>query len=303
MATFTPAPEPIRKIHEPVLMDHVLEQLAIAPGATVVDATAGAGGHLLRLIEATGERGSVVGIDRDDRAFAEDAAGGVVKRFPGRAQLVKGCFSEIKSLLDKLTIENVDGLLADIGVSSMQLDEAARGFSFQSDAPLDMRMDQSCGLTAAELIAECDEVELADLIYKYGEERASRRIAKSVKRCQPTTTLGLVDAVTKVMPRRGRIHPATRTFQALRIAVNGELDELESLLAAIPDILGVGGRAAIISFHSLEDRIVKHTFRAMSKAETPKVKVLTKKPLIANDEERKSNPRSRSAKLRVVERI
>ncbi len=294
----------VKDIHTAVLAEEAVSLLDVKPGAVVVDVTAGAGGHLSRFVQAVGEGGRVIGLDRDDRAFAPDAAGGVAAAHPEVVTLVRAPFSEVRRVLDELGLDGVDALLADIGVSSMQLDEGARGFSFQADAPLDMRMDRSTGLTAAEFIDVTGESDLADVLFQLGEERASRRIAKAIKRGPvPSTTLELAERVASVLPRRGRLHPATRTFQALRIAVNGELDQLDALLQAIPDVLKVGGRAAVISFHSLEDRRVKHSFRDMGRKGAGPLRVLTKKPVVAGDEERRLNPRSRSAKLRVVERL
>lgn len=279
--------------HIPVMLDEVLGQLDVREGQIVLDCTAGGGGHLRALAERVGPSGRVVALDRDLRAHRDDAAGGVARAFNDRVTLVHESFANARAALDALGIERVDALFADLGVSSYQLDERERGFSFEGDAPLDMRMDTSRGETAAELIARLDEEDLANVIYELGEERMSRRIARGIKRAPMRTTRELADAVTRAAGgRRGRIHPATRTFQALRIAVNGELDELDALLAALPDLVRPGGRVAILSFHSLEDGRVKRWFR--QGGYTP----LTKRPLVAGDEENHRNPRSRSAKLR-----
>jgi 16S rRNA (cytosine1402-N4)-methyltransferase len=275
-----------------------LRELHIAAGDVVVDCTAGGGGHLGLFADATGDGGLVLGLDRDERAFAADAAGGVAARC-ANVRLVRRPFSELLLALDDARVAHgtVDVVFADLGVSSFQLDEGARGFSFRADdAALDMRMDQRSGETAAQLIARLDEDALADVIYALGEEHQSRRIARAVKRAAPTTTGALRDAVVSATgPMRGqKIHPATKTFQALRLAVNGELDELLALLAALTAALKPGGRAGFLTFHSLEDRLVKARFK-----DGPFVPT-TKKPLTADDNELSANPRSRSAKLRVA---
>ncbi len=280
--------------HTPVMPDACLRELAIAGGQVVCDCTAGGGGHLERFALAVGDAGRVIALDRDDRAFADDAAGGVARRFP-QVALVRAPFSALPATLAAHGIAHVDTVFADLGVSSFQLDEGARGFSFLQDAPLDMRMDRSRGETAAELIERLDDDALANILYLYGEERQSRRIARSLKRRSPHTTGELKDAViAAVGPARGRIHPATKTFQALRIQVNGELDELTALLGALPSVLRVGGRAGFLTFHSLEDRLVKRAFRQ------PGFHPTTRKPIEADDDEVAANPRARSAKLRVA---
>jgi 16S rRNA (cytosine1402-N4)-methyltransferase len=276
----------------------VLRECAVRPGTVVLDCTAGGGGHLALFADAVGPSGRVVALDRDDRAFADDAAGGVA-RGRDNVLLLRRAFSQARAALDELALDRVDVVFADLGVSSFQLDEGERGFSFRADAPLDMRMDTSEGPTAAELIATMSESDLADVIYRYGEERGSRRVARAIKQARPATTQQLVDAVTRALgAQRGRIHPATRTFQALRIAVNAELVELEALLAALPSLVRPGGRAGFLTFHSLEDRRVKQTFRARD--DTGRFLPTTKKPLVAGDEEQHANPRARSAKLRVA---
>jgi 16S rRNA (cytosine1402-N4)-methyltransferase len=278
------------------MMAEVLEALALTAGQIVVDCTAGGGGHLRAFAERVGASGKVVALDRDARAHEDDAAGGVAKAYAPRVVLLRHAFSEVREALDEAGVDRCDALFADLGVSSFQLDEAERGFSFRADAPLDMRMDQSRGETAAELIDRLDARALADLIFELGEERHSRRIARALKSGPaPATTSALADVVARAVggPWK-RIHPATRTFQALRIAVNGELDELDALLAALPAVVRPGGRAAILSFHSLEDRRVKRRFR--SEGFTP----LTRRPLEPTDEEVSTNPRARSAKLRAA---
>lgn len=287
----------------------VLALLDLRPGAVVVDATAGAGGHLGRLAEAVGPGGRVIAVDRDLRAFEDNAAGGVVRRYADRAVLHHARFSTLPQVLQAEGVDRVDALLCDLGVSSMQLDEGARGFSFRQDGPLDMRMDREDGETAWEMLARLDESEIADLLYHYGEERQSRRIARAIKRAWPLpdSTLALAERIAAAMGGpRGRIHPATRSFQALRIALNRELDELDALLTQLPSLLRSGGRAALISFHSLEDRRVKQSFRTGASAAGEQgvvYRILTKRPLVAHEDEVAHNPRSRSAKLRGVERL
>ena len=247
-------------------------------------------------------------MDQDEAALR--AAGERLRPYAGRVRLVQGNFQELKQQLRALGVAEVDGVMFDLGVSSAQLDEPTRGFSFLADGPLDMRMDLRASLTAATLVNELPEQELADVIYLYGEERYSRRIARAIVRAraiQPLArTLELADVVCGSVPppyRHGRIHCATRTFQALRIAVNRELDVLEGALRDAVEVLAPGGRLCVISFHSLEDRIVKQTFRSLSRGDAPCLSLLTKKPLVASDEERATNPRARSAKLRIAERL
>jgi 16S rRNA (cytosine1402-N4)-methyltransferase len=289
---------PHRAGHVPVMPVEMLRESAPSPGSCVLDCTAGGGGHMGRFADAVGEAGRVIALDRDERAFAADAAGGVA-RDRKNVTLVRAAFSEARRVLDDMRIDRVDVVVADLGVSSFQLDERERGFSFRADAPLDMRMDTSRGETAAELIASLSESDLADVIYRYGEERGSRRVARAIKQVRPQTTQQLVDAIHRALgPQRGRIHPATKTFQALRIAVNAELVELETLLAALPSLLVPGGRAAFLTFHSLEDRLVKQAFRA--RRDDGRFHPTTKKPVVADDDEQRANPRARSAKLRVA---
>jgi 16S rRNA (cytosine1402-N4)-methyltransferase len=284
----------VQRGHLPVLPTASVAALLLKPGNVVVDCTAGGGGHLRLFADAVGPTGRVVGLDRDERAFAADAAGGVAAEH-AHVQLVRRPFSEARAGLNDVGVDRVDAVFADLGVSSFQLDEGERGFSFRFDAPLDMRMDRRDGETAAELIARLEEEELANVIYLYGEERLSRRIAKVLKRELPTTTNHARDLVASCFPGpRGRIHPATKTFQALRIAVNGELDQLNALLASLPELLVVGGRAGFLTFHSLEDRIVKQAFLGAG------WQMLGRKPIVADDDELAVNPRARSAKLRVA---
>jgi 16S rRNA (cytosine1402-N4)-methyltransferase len=285
--------------HATVMRDEVVRALAPRPGGTYIDATLGGAGHTIALLEAE-PRIRIVALDRDPAAVAaaEERIGPVADR----VMLVRATFSSVRDVLDGLGVARADGLVADLGVSSPQLDSAERGMSFRREGPLDMRMDPERGETALELIDRLSDDELADLVYQYGEERRSRRIARSVKKALATgelqTTLDLRRAIVRAVgpARIGGVDPATRTFQALRIAVNRELEELQALLALLPDVLAEGGVAAIIAFHSLEDRLVKRAFQA------PGWEPLTKKPLLASDEEQQRNGRSRSAKLRAARR-
>jgi len=290
--------------HVPVMTAEILQFLRPEHGGLFVDCTVGLGGHAGALLEAGATR--LIGLDRDLDALARAAE--TLAPWRDRVELVHADYRAIADVLDQRQIAVVDGTLADLGVSSMQFDAPGRGFSFQRDEPLDMRMDRSQGETAADFIARATEVELADTIFRYGEERFSRRIARALvetRREMPVTgTAQLAAIVRRSIPRRGytRIDPATRTFQALRIWVNRELDGLDRFLEAAVSRLRAGARFAIISFHSLEDRIVKHTLRALERREAL-IKVLTKKPLIPDENEVQRNPRARSAKLRVAERM
>lgn len=286
-------------IHIPVMPREVLEFLAPQPGETFIDGTLGGAGHTRLLAEAVGPEGQVISFDRDPRAI--DEAEQVLRGLP--VKLVQANYCELPDVLREVGIDAVDGLLLDLGLSSDQLADRERGFSFDSEGELDLRFNPEEGEPAWRLIGRMREGDLADLIYKYGEERYSRRIARRIveaRRERPVRTAAeLAELVRRSVPRspRDRIDPATRTFQALRIAVNDELGSLERLLKVLPDCLKPGGRAAIISFHSLEDRIVKEAFRGDERYE-----ILTKKPVMASDEEVAQNPRSRSAKLRAVRR-
>jgi 16S rRNA (cytosine1402-N4)-methyltransferase len=290
--------------HVPVLVDEVVQQLEPARGGVFVDCTVGLGGHTRALLEGGATR--VVGFDRDAEALmiARSALAG----YGDRVELVHADYRDAGAELDRRGLSGVDGVLADLGVSSMQLDDETRGFSFRTDAALDMRMDRSRGETAADLVRDLSEAELADVIFTFGEERFSRRIARAIVRAReaaPVTTTGrLASLVRSAVPRRGyqRIDPATRTFQALRIRVNRELEGLDGFVRGAATRLGRGGRLAVITFHSLEDRIVKHTLRALDREERV-VRVLTKRPITASDEEVSRNPRARSAKLRAAERM
>ncbi len=297
----TPSTPSVPRVHAPVLLRETLAALAPRDGGVYVDVTLGRGGHSEALLEASGPTGRVLCIDRDPQALVESAPR--LARFGARAILVHGAFSSLPQLLAEHGLGQVDGVLADLGVSSPQLDDPARGFSFRSEGPLDMRMDTTRGPTVRALIAALSERELADLIFRLGEERASRPIARAIKRAEAegglATTSELRSAVVRVLgPRKsGGIDPATRTFQALRLAVNSELDELGALLRALPDVLCDGGIAAVISFHSLEDREVKRAFRG-----DERFAPLTKRPVEALDDELGTNPRARSAKLRAARR-
>lgn len=287
-------------VHSPVMAAEILEQLALSPGMTVVDGTLGGGGHARLLAEAVGPTGVVIGIDRDPAVIARAR-----REFSGtQVRCLHGSYADLPQLIQSapdLAGVTIQALVLDLGLSSDQLADPERGFSFQSPGPLDMRFDVEEGESAAELLARMDERKLADLIFKYGEERYSRRIARqivSIRKTQPIKTAAqLADIVRRSVPRRGhqRLDPATRTFQALRIAVNGELEELERALRMIPERLATGGRIAILSFHSLEDRIVKSAFR-----DDPRFAMIARKPWRPSEAEISRNPRARSAKLRVA---
>lgn len=302
--------------HVAVLLNEVLAALQPQSGGRFLDGTLGGGGHASAILAATQPTGLLLGIDADPAALAAAQARFVAAGVaPERFILHHGSFAQLAQIVQQHGFAQLDGIMLDLGVSSHQLDTPARGFSFTSDGPLDMRLDPTRGPTAADLVNGLDEIALADLIYRYGEERGSRRIARQLvtqrKRAPLTSTAELASLVARTLGRGGRerIHPATRTFQALRIAVNGELEQLEAVLPQAVDLLRPGGRLAVISFHSLEDRIVKHFFRAVSgyggnaNPHPPQVCIITKKPLVATPEETAQNPRARSAKLRVVERI
>lgn len=287
-------------VHVPVLLSEVLENLQPQNGQVVVDGTFGAGGHARELAGRVGSQGLVVGVDRDPATL--DAAEEAMSGLP--IILVHSNFADLPEVLDQLEIELVDAVLLDLGISSDQLADEERGFSFDAPGALDMRMDPEQGETAARLVNRLSAENLANLIYQYGEERHSRRIAQAIvehRRRQPVETAEqLADIVRRAVPKSRdtrRIDPATRTFQALRIAVNEELASLETALRRIPDRLRPGGRLAVISFHSLEDRLVKEAFR-----NDPRLNTLTKRPIRATDEEVQSNPRARSARLRVAEK-
>jgi len=294
--------------HIPVMSEEVILLLVRGTNRTYLDCTVGYSGHAEKILEASGSNSRLIGFDRDEVAIA--ASREKLARFGGRVLLFHGHFVDLKQHLTLSGISQVDGILFDLGVSSPQLEEPARGFSFQEDGPLDMRMDQSMSGTAAELVNRWPEAQLADTIFQFGEERFSRRIARAIvcarQRHLLATTKELVSVIEGAVPsnyRHGRLHCATRTFQALRIAVNQELDCLEPALRDAVDVLSPGGRLCVISFHSLEDRIVKHTLRTLSSTDDPTLVVLTKKPQVPSREESGRNPRSRSAKLRAAQRV
>jgi 16S rRNA (cytosine1402-N4)-methyltransferase len=289
--------------HEPVLAAEVVELLAPLNGGLFVDCTVGLGGHTQALLDAGATK--VLGLDRDQQAL--DFARAALARFGDRVELVHADYRDLERVLDERSIDGVNGTLADLGVSSMQLDADGRGFSFRRDEPLDMRMDRSRGETAADLLRTAAEDDIANAIFQFGEERYSRRVARAIvntRREQPITTTGQLAAIVRrAVPHRGyqRIDPATRTFQGLRIWVNRELDGMDAFLTAAAGRLLRGARLAVITFHSLEDRIVKHTFRALEKT-GESLRVLTKRPMLPSEPEIDRNPRARSAKLRVLER-
>ncbi len=293
-------------LHIPVMLAEVGDLLDPAPGAVVLDCTLGLGGHTAMMAARIGPSGRIIGIDQDINAI--DKARGRLAGFAGQLDIVKSNFSSLAVVLDGLGVEKVNTILFDLGVSSLQLDDAGRGFSFRMDGPLDMRMDRAAATSAEDLVNEWPEEKLADIIFKYGEERFSRRIARVIVMARAseriTTTARLADIVLRALPRgyqRNRLHPATRTFQALRIAVNRELEILGEALVTAFERLAPGGRMAVIAFHSLEDRIVKGAFKAL--AREGRAVLLTKKPLRPGDVEDADNPRARSARLRVIERI
>jgi len=320
--------------HVPVLLKEAIDFLNIQRGGTYIDATLGLGGHSYEIAKRLGARGRLIGVDKDPAALEkawEKLVFGVRSSFFGESilgpsslevgkdfnemrtagsekadwpsvELIHGSFAELPESLEP----RADGLLADLGVSSLQLDDAARGFSFQAEGPLDMRMNTQSGETAEQVVNQVDEVTLANLIYEFGEERRSRRIARAIVRSRPIRSTAQLAAVVSAAARpmnqaERRIHPATRTFQALRIFVNRELEDLREMLKTAPQLLKPGGRLVVISFHSLEDRIVKDALREGAKQGT--YRLLTKKPVTAREEEIDRNPRARSAKLRAAERV
>jgi 16S rRNA (cytosine1402-N4)-methyltransferase len=292
-------------MHEPVMVAEVLEHLAPARGGVFVDCTVGYGGHTRALLEAGATR--VIGFDRDPSALAE--ARTALAAYGTRVTLLHSDYRRLDEALDEQTIRAVDGLLADLGVSSMQLDSPGRGFSFRRDEPLDMRMDTTAGPTAADAIRDADERTLADVIYEFGEDRHARRIARAITEARTrspiVTTAQLADIVRRAVPRKGysRIDPATRTFQAIRIWLNRELEGLDQFLTRAARRLTPGGRMAVISFHSLEDRVVKHTLRSLQADGAAGIAVRTKRPVVPSEAEVERNPRARSAKLRAAEKV
>lgn len=305
--------------HLPVMPAEVVRYLGCRPGGTYVDGTLGGGGHTVEILKVIGPEGKVIAMDRDADAIAE--AKKVLRAYSGRVTILKENFKDIKALLSGCGIDRVDGILLDLGVSSYQLETPARGFSFRFDARLDMRMDRAQGLTAHELVNTLDVAGLERIFRTYGEERYARRIARAIereRRKKPVETTGeLKSIVVGAVPRRpARIHPATKVFQALRIAVNDELENLKAGLTESVDVLGRGGRMVVISFHSLEDRIVKRFFRDLSRGcvcppgfpvcvcgREPSVRLLTRRAVTPAPSEIGANPRARSARLRAVERL
>ncbi|MDE3163101.1 MAG: 16S rRNA (cytosine(1402)-N(4))-methyltransferase RsmH [Acidobacteriota bacterium] len=291
--------------HVSVLLHEAIEFLNVRPGGLYVDCTLGMAGHASEIARRLGPTGRLIGFDRDPQALelAKVKLARAVNEMGSMAPRIDLVGEAFGSIARHVESGSADGILADFGVSSLQFDEAHRGFSFQADGPLDMRMDTRAGLTAAQVVNEASERELADLIYEYGEERRSRRIARAIVRGRPVTTTGqLARIVATAAPamKQDRIHPATRTFQALRIRVNSELDEIRTLMRESPGLLKTSGRIVVISFHSLEDRIVKDSLRDGAKSGV--WEILTKKPVIAGEEEVERNPRARSAKLRAAEK-
>jgi 16S rRNA (cytosine1402-N4)-methyltransferase len=301
--------------HVPVVYDQVLAGLRVRAGGDYIDATVGAAGHAAGILEASAPDGRLLGLDADPEAvaFARQA----LARFGERVTLHCANFRDLGEAAGLLGFKEVDGILMDLGFSSRQMAEPQRGFSFSQDGPLDMRMDPRRGRSAADLVNELPEEQLADILWRYGEERYSRRIARAIVAARPLRTTGqLAELVARQVGHREKIHPATRTFQALRIAVNGELDALSSALPQARDLLRPGGRLAVISFHSLEDRMVKRFFQQESRdcicpPEAPictcghqaTIRIITRKPVRPAQAEVNRNPRSRSAKLRIAERL
>lgn len=289
------------RVHVPVLLEEVMEMLAVKENGTYVDATVGLGGHSSELLARLGINGKLIGMDRDEEALsqAKERLGN------SRAQLVKSDFSGMKETLETLNINEVDGILLDLGVSMFQLKELKRGFSFNSAERLDMRMDKEQRLTAWEVVNRYPEKELLRILKEYGEENLARKIAANIvahrKKSPVNTCAELADLVYATYGGRGKVHPATKTFQALRIEVNRELDELNKGLSSAMGVLKIGGRLCVISYHSLEDRIVKNFIRDNAKGGM--LKMLTKKPVVPGIEETRKNPSARSAKMRGAERI
>ncbi len=291
--------------HVPVLLQHAIDFLNLRAGAVIADCTLGLAGHATEIARRIGPEGHLIGFDRDPEALelAKTRLGQLAEELGSQTPRITLIGEAFSSIAEHIEPASLDGILADFGVSSLQLDEARRGFSFMADGNLDMRMDTRSGPTAEQVVNEASERELANLIYEYGEERRSRRIARAIVRGRPVTTTGqLARIVASAAPpmKQDRIHPATRTFQGLRIFVNRELDEIKALFEAAPKLLKPSGRLVVISFHSLEDRIAKDSLREGARLGT--WEILTRKPVTAGDDETERNPRSRSAKLRAAQR-
>lgn len=293
-----------RYYHQPVLVRQALEALAVRPGGWYIDATLGEAGHASLILDASVPEGRLLGIDADPEAL-EAARRRLEAMRPGVALLVQGNFSHIGEIAQEHGFAPVDGILMDLGLSSLQLEGEERGFSFQKDQPLDMRFDDTSGETAAELVNTLPEEALADLIWRYGEERRSRAIARAIVRRRPLRTTGdLNQAIWEAVGHaRGRIHPSTRTYQALRIVVNQELENLQRGLEQALQVLRPGGRLVVISYHSLEDRVVKEYLRLESSGEPPRLRLVQKRVIRPTRDEVERNRRSRSARLRVAERL
>ena len=291
--------------HISVMPKEALEFLNLPQGGVAFDGTLGMGGHAYLMAQQVGPKGHVIGCDRDPSSLAK--ANERLSELKSNIDLVQGNFKDIRGILKDLKVDAVDGILLDLGISSFQLNDPLRGFAFKSEGPLDMRMDQTQGRSAADFVNRASEEAISQAIFEFGEDRFARRIAQAIVRARVeqeiTKTNELADLILRALPKgyqRGRIHPATRTFQALRIVVNDELGLLPQALNDCFDSLKVGGRLCVISFHSLEDRIAKNTFRRLS--DEDRAQILTKKPLEASDEEAVINPRARSAKLRAIQR-
>ena len=307
-------------VHKSVLLNETIENLNIREGGVYVDGTLGGGGHALEILKASGAKGILVGIDQDGDAI--EAAGKRLEPFGERAKIVRGNFADMPAILKSLGIDKADGIILDLGVSSHQLDEAQRGFSYMADAPLDMRMDQRGSITAADIVGRYSAEDLTRILRDYGEERYARVIAANIVKARETkpisTTGELVEIIRSSIPMKAQKggHPAKKTFQAIRIELNAELTVLRESLDSMVDLLSDGGRIAVITFHSLEDRIVKEAFRRFENPCTcppdfpvcicgkrPKGKIITRKPIVPSGEEQSTNSRSKSAKLRVFERV
>jgi len=292
--------------HIPVMLNEVIDYLRPKPGQIFVDGTLGLGGHAKKILKLIGQDGRMIGIDRDQQALAKAQEN--LKNHIGQCHFVHENFCHMDKVLSSMNIDQVDGILLDLGVSSIQLDDPHRGFGYRQDGPLDMRMDQDNQVSAFSVINAYSENEIAEILKEFGQERWHRRIARRIvyerTKGPITTTKELSNIILRAMPRyakREKIHPATRTFQAIRIVVNRELESVEEMLKKLPELLKTGGRIGVIAFHSLEDRIVKQSFRELSRA--GKIDLIVKKPIRPGEEEIEGNPRARSARLRIAERI